>query len=233
MYFVLNNESFTLSRIYIVLCFYNAYRIYKDRFLSLPEEYMKLITSLFVSFEQSYDITRLDNISDFIFDQNIMESLKNITSENKELFHRCEDIIDEYLNSDIPASVSYYAKEEIKFLESSKEESENHGPGFLGYGIRTPEFIQKRLSEQLENMSFIFEKDNEKYFSIQSDIDMLPFKIKNMNENCKKSFYSFVNKIDIDKNINPLEKLERILNIADMFYNSASKETDENVRKAK
>ncbi len=233
LYFVLGNEDYELSRIYIILCFYNALRIYKDKFLNCTDDYTKLITDLFVSFEESYDVTRLDSISNFIFNKNIIKKLENMSSDNEELFRRCERIVDSFLNSDINVSVNYYATKEIEFLEDSKKEAETLVPGFLGYGIRTPEFIQERLKEQLENMAFIFEKNEDKYLNLQSNIDMLIFKIKSMNEDGKKSFYNYVNKIDISENVNPLEKIERILNIADFLSAASLNRNDDEVRKVK
>lgn len=229
--FILNEEDYSLSRIYIVLCFYNAYRIYKDKFLELPSSYVELITSLHISFEESYDIRKLDHISDFVFNKNIMEELENITLDNRELLNRCESIVDEYLNGDITAPVDYWAKKEIEFLKESKEINDKHGPGFFGYGIRTAEFIQKRLDEQLENMSFVFAPD--KYFSIKSDIEMIVYKIRNMSEKNRKSFYKFIEKIDASSEINPIEKLERTLDMAETLYNFSMNASDDELKRAK
>lgn len=114
------NEGDALFNIYAILCFYNAYRIYNNEFLKLSKDDVKLITDLFVSFEQTCDITRLDGISDFIFDEQIMKELKSKALEYKKLFYICEDIVDIYLNDNMVDPVGHYAQEEIKFLNDDK-----------------------------------------------------------------------------------------------------------------
>lgn len=231
LYLILKDEDYSLSRIYIILCFYNAYRIYNKKFIMLSANDVVLITNLFVSFEQCYDVKTLDGISNFIFDEQIMGELKNVTSNSTELFRRCESIVDAFLNDDISAPVEYYAKQEIKLLKAATELEANYGPGFLGYGIRTPKFIQKRLEEQLNKMAFML--SDETYLGLKSDVDMLEFKINNMTKKAQQSFYKHIAKIDFEEEINPLEKLERILNVADFLCCSNTIGSEDEGKKAK
>lgn len=218
LHLVLNDVDDSLELIYIVLCFYNAYRIYNERFLRLPDRYIKLITNLFISFEQDYDIKKLNNISNFVFNKEIMDELKKISLDDMNMFYTCESFIEAYMSDDIFAPVEYYAKKEIEIIKNLREEEDNYEPSFLGYGIRTPEFIQERLNNQLERMPLIFKTDE--YLKTKSDIDMLVYKIKNINKQDQNNFLSFVEKTSSDDTLNPKEKIKIILNYIDSLYYS-------------
>lgn len=232
LYSMLKKEDFAISRIYIILCFYNAYRIYGYKFLELSIEDSELITSLFISFEENYNIKKLDSISNFVFNKDLMNELRSFEQNETMLLHTCESIIEMFIEeNEIKAPVEYYVKEEIENKKEAKEINENHGPGFLGYGIITPDFLQNRLSENLENMLIIMTPN--KYFSLKSKIDMLTFKIENIGEENKKQFFKAVRNINDNDDFRPHEKLEMILNYLDTLYDVISKDKEENMGNSK
>lgn len=227
LYSMLEKEEFAISRIYIILCFYNAYRIYNKKFLELSANDSELITSLLAFFEQENDVKTLDNISDFIFDEDLIKNLRELVQNEKMLLNKCVSIVEMYIEeNEIKAPVEYYAKEELEYTKEARELNEKHGPGFLGYGIITTDFLQNRLSENLENMAVVMTPD--KYFSLKSKIDMLKYKVENISNESKKSFFEAVRNISDNDDFGPHEKLELILNYLDTLYDITSKNEEEN-----
>lgn len=178
----------------ISLYFYNIYRIYDDALFSLTDEKIKLLIYIYSAFEDEYKIEDLDKICDFLLDDNIYEELKNICGYEN-LKYVLTDIVEEYLEDGVKNNipVSFFAKKMISYykeLDSIISDKKNVNELFKIDPLTIEELCSKIKSQADGIISLMMNDEKtdksvvmlEEGFYLKSNMDMLMFKLKNINK---------------------------------------------------
>ena len=178
----------------ISLYFYNIYRIYDDALFSLTDEKIKLLIYIYSAFEDEYKIEDLDKICDFLLDDNIYEELKNICGYEN-LKYVLTDIVEEYLEDGVKNNipVSFFAKKMISYykeLDSIISDKKNVNELFKIDPLTIEELCSKIKSQADGIISLMMNGEKtdksvvmlEEGFYLKSNMDMLMFKLKNINK---------------------------------------------------
>ncbi len=155
---------------------------------------IKLLIYVYSAFEDEYKIEDIDKICDFLLDDNIYQELKS-TCGYENLKYVSTDIVEEYLEDGVKNNipVSFFAKKMISYykeLDSSINNNQNINDLFKIDTLTIEELCSKIKfqADGIISLMMSAEKTDkngvmlEEGFYLKSNMDMLMFKLKNINK---------------------------------------------------
>lgn len=189
------NKDDDYEKFVITLYFYNIYRIYSDDLFLLTDEKIKLFINVYSVFETENKIEDIDKICEFLFDEKIYQELKNVCGGYENLKYVCVDFAEEYLEEGIKNNipVSFFTKKMIDYYKNLEKEKGNWQSKKDPFKIEnlTIEEVCSKIKFQADGIISLMmsagqtDKNEvllEEGFYLKSNMDMLKFKLKNINK---------------------------------------------------
>lgn len=193
------------DKLYILLLFYNMFRVYNKNLLLLDSNDIYCSISSVMQFIDEFGIENLDKTLDFVFNKNIFNELKDICPDEKELIIRMIDIIELYLY-DIKNPPSYHALFVVEELKEQKTYVDD------SIHLISVDNLFKKLKENVFGLASLFitsknEKLIQKGKNMLGKIDVIGFKLNSLSKNLQDECVScmvenFNNNIPIEDKIN-------------------------------
>ncbi len=222
---VLDNFRFPLEKVWGILYAYNLYKLYGFKINNLSVYEINLLINLYMGLDDKYSLSSLDNVTNFIFDDDIKKNLYNANLSLRDLTNLLLEIVDFYLEEGLASNIplSYLIKKKL----SNVCENRLNIITKTKLNWNTPEDIYNNIEAEVKNLANLMinskdEKQKQEGYELVSNLDMLICKLKNMSEEdykvCKEAIQILVE----DKDREILEKYYLIFSLINQFttYNS-------------
>ena len=185
------NQDDEINYVYHTLYFFHCYKIYKDKFLDLFDEDIRIAISVYELFEQEEKINDLNQLLDGFFKKELFNKFKSLCKDEKDILYNYANAFDDFLyekQSDIP--FLYYFNVYVSYFEESKKDEEDYVPVF-SKGILTPELVYEELKDRIYLFSALLyssakesnvPKQMQKACNFVNLLDNMVFMLKNMDE---------------------------------------------------
>ena len=199
--YCMSKSEYKGDKLYILLLFYNMFRIYNKKLLSLESSDIYCSISSVMAFIDEFGIENLDKTLDFVFNKNIFNELKELCLDEKELRIRMIDVIDLYLD-DIKNPPSCHALFVIEELKNSKTYVDDS----IHLITIDSSFEKLKLNVTMLASLFIDSKNEEmiqRGKNMLGKIDMIGFKLKSLSKELQDECCAYMTEV-FNNNV-PLE----------------------------
>ncbi len=179
--------------------------INKSRYLDLSLNFQEVLVKTMYNSDVSYSF--YDKASDILLSDELKDKLEKLSKSNSKIFRKCQTILD---GVDFESSSKHDYSEDIELLKDNDKIS----TFFFG----KEEFTLDDIFTTVENTAeFINTFDVQKYDDISLDAIRKIKKLKLLSNDKQISFLSDVRLFSENNNISLFEKIELILQIADIY----------------
>lgn len=222
-YKLVEKQSDMLVKCFTILYMYNLYRIYKENLNSLSDFEIDIIIELYMSFDNEYNIKYLDDMTQFMFDDKIKAQLYEYKHDKRALLSGLENGIETYFDegkyNNVP--VKYYIDESLNDVKKRKFNIVNNPK--LDSIDDVFDYMTKNLSSILEltqaNNSDSSKDFNEHLNCMMRKLDDVKEKINNSSTEIQNKFIMFAKKVLQSEKSGIYNKVDYIVNTANVFYN--------------